>query len=46
MSETAVCGRFAHRWGGWAGFTQAEADARLAEIEARTADRVNGVDAD
>ncbi len=26
--------------------TQAEADARLAEIEARTADRVNGVDAD
>ena len=26
--------------------TQAEADARLAEIEARTADRVNGTDAD
>ena len=26
--------------------TQAEADARLAEIQARTADRVNGVDAD
>ena len=26
--------------------TQAQADARLAEIEARTADRVNGVDAD